>query len=37
MDHVEFDFSDVMTDEIMLGRYQAQNAWWYGVLGAGPL
>lgn len=37
MDNQSFSFSNVWTDEDLFGRYQAQNAWWYGVLGAGPL
>lgn len=33
---IEFNFDDLWTDEELVARWHAQNAWWYSVLGNNP-
>lgn len=37
IDDLDFDFADLFTDEELYGCWLAQNAWWYGAYGKGPL
>lgn len=37
IDEIKFDFSDLFTKEELFARWQAQNAWWYNVMGNSPL
>ena len=37
IDDVNFDFSDVFTDDELYGNWIVQNAWWYGAYGRCPL
>lgn len=36
MDSVDFDFNDLWTDDELFYRWQAQNFWWYSILGNCP-
>lgn len=37
VEEISFNFDDLWTDEELFARWQAQNAWWYSVLGYCPL
>ncbi len=37
IDDLDFDFSDVFTDDELYGCWLVQNAWWYGAYGLCPL
>lgn len=37
IDDLDFDFSDVFTDDELYGNWIVQNAWWYGAYGRCPL
>lgn len=37
IEEIDFNFDDLWTDEELFARWQAQNAWWYSVLGYCPL